>query len=435
MELVFVGLNHRTAPIELRDRLAIVPTRLQTALAEAAGRPGLSEVVLLSTCNRAEVWTVADDPNVGVAAILSFLRDHHKVAVEEIEPHLYTYIESSAVRHMLRVVSGLDSMVLGEPQITGQVKEAFEEARNARTAGPLLDRLYQHALKTHKRVRSETRLGEGAVSISYVAVELARKIFGDLAARRVLVLGAGEMSELALECLEGAGARTIRVSNRTHHKAVELAGRHDWEVIPWESFPAALVETDIVISSTAAPHPIVHLPMVREVMNKRHNEALFLIDIAAPRDIEAAVGDLYNVFLYNLDDLNAIAEENRRQRKIEAEGAERIVEAETDIFMRWLATLDVKEIIVELRNTLDEVRRQELQWLRSRSAALSERDWEAVEQFSLRLMNKILHRPMTTLRTASPDDQAVGMAEALRRLFGLSEEGKAEKGKEAWKDE
>ncbi|KPL08650.1 hypothetical protein AMJ85_08320, partial [candidate division BRC1 bacterium SM23_51] len=204
MELVFVGLNHRTAPVELRDRLAIVPSHLSAALAEAAARPGLQEVVLLSTCNRSEVWTVADAAHVGEAEICAFLRDHHKVAIEQVEPHLYSHIGQDAVRHMFRVVAGLDSMVLGEPQIAGQVKEAVAAARKAGTSGFLLERLYQHALRTHKRIRNETRLGEGAVSVSYVAVELARKIFGDLSPRGVLVLGAGEMSELALQCLESA---------------------------------------------------------------------------------------------------------------------------------------------------------------------------------------------------------------------------------------
>ena len=420
VELVFVGLNHQTAPIEMRDRLAIVPTRLQAALTDAASRPGLSEVVLLSTCNRSEVWTVAQDPQVGVAAIYSFLRDHHGIKIEEVEPHLYTHVQADAIRHMFRVVSGLDSMVLGEPQVAGQVKEAFEAARNARTAGFLLERLYQHALRTHKRIRNETRLGEGAVSISYVAVELARKIFGDLSQRRVMVLGAGEMSELALQCLEGAGARTIRVSNRTHHKAVELAKRHNWEAIAWENFPAALVETDIVISSTGAPHPVVRVPMVREVMARRRNAEIFIIDIAAPRDVEAEVANLYNVFLFNLDDLNAIAVENRRQRRTEAEAAERIVEAETAEFMQWLATLDVKELIVALRNSFDAVRQSELEWLKSKVGQLSDRDWEMVVQFSNRLMNKLLHRPVTTLREKWPDDEAIGMAESMRQLFGLS---------------
>jgi len=427
VELVFVGLNHRTAPIEIRDRLAIVPSRLPLALTQAAGRPGLTEVVLLSTCNRSEVWTVADDAQVGAAAILAFLRDYHNIAVEQIEPHLYTHTEGNAVRHMFRVISGLDSMILGEPQITGQVKEAFEAARSARTTGFLLDRLYQHALRTHKRIRSETHLGEGAVSVSYVAVELARKIFGDLSQRRVLVLGAGEMSELALECLRNAGTRTVRVSNRTHHKAVELAGRHNWDVIPWENFPAALVEADIVISSTGAPHPVVHAAMVREAMAHRRNAAIFFIDIATPRDVETEVGNLYNVLLFNLDDLNAIAEENRRRRQPEAEAAERIVEAEAQAFLHWLATLDVKEIIVDLRGSFDELRRQELEWLRSKVGGMSEREWGAVVQFSNRLMNKLLHRPMAQLRETSPGDEAMGLADAARRLFGLGKEREEER--------
>jgi len=419
VELVFVGLNHRTAPIEIRDRLAIVPARLSAALTQAAGQTGLSEVVLLSTCNRSEVWTVADDSQVGMASIQAFLRDYHGIAIEQIEPYLYTHTEENAVRHMLRVVSGLDSMVLGEPQIAGQVKEAFEAGRGACTTGFLLERLYEHALHTHKRIRNETRLGEGAVSVSYVAVELARKIFGDLSQRRILVLGAGEMSELALGCLQDAGARTVRVCNRTHHKAVDLADRHNWEVILWDDFPAALPEADIVISSTGAPHPVVRSAMVREAMARRCNKEIFFIDIATPRDVEPEVGNLYNVFLFNLDDLNAIAEENRRRRQSEAEAAERIVETETQAFLRWLATLDVKEIIVELRKAFNEVRREELERLRPKVGKCSERDWEMVVQFSNRLMNKFLHQPLAILRETWPDSKAIGLADAVRRLFRL----------------
>ncbi|MCX8035468.1 MAG: glutamyl-tRNA reductase [Candidatus Sumerlaeia bacterium] len=420
MELLFIGLNHRTAPIELRDRLAIVPTRLQAALADAAGRTGLLEVVLLSTCNRSEVWTVAEDPRVGSEAILAFLCEFHGVAAGEIQPHLYTHTDRAAVRHIFRVVAGLDSMVLGEPQVAGQVKEAFEAARAAGATGFLLERLFQHALHTNKRIRSETRLGEGAVSVSYVAVELARKIFGDLAEKRVLVLGAGDMGEQALECLEGAGAGTIQVINRTHQKAVEMAARHNWQALPWESLAEALVEADIVISSTGAPHPVVRTELMREVMARRRNAEIVLIDIATPRDVENAVGNLYNVFLYNLDDLNGIAEENRRRRRAEAEAAERIVEAETDAFLHWLASLEIKETLVELRKSFDAIRLQELEWLRSKMPEMSEHHAALVEQFSNRLINKLLHGPMSALRRGVAGSQAAGLAEAVRRLFGLT---------------
>jgi glutamyl-tRNA reductase len=422
VQLVIVGLNHKTAPVEVRDAMAIVPARLTQALEQAAGWPGLMEVVILSTCNRTEVWAVAEDERIGGTSILTFLHDYHSISVERIGPHLYRHVGEDAVRHIFRVISGLDSMVLGEPQITGQVKDAFLAARTARTSGFLLDRLHQNALRTHKRVRTETRLGEGAVSISYVAVELARKIFGDLSDRSVLVLGAGEMSELTLQCLESAGAKSILVSNRTHDKAVELARRHDWQVVPWEQFAETLRHADIVISSTAASHTVIRLPMVKDAMSRRRNEALFLIDIAAPRDIEPEVGELYNVFLFNLDDLNQIAEENRRQRKAEATAAETIVEAETEVFLRWQASLDVKSIIVSLRNALDEFRRQELEWLRPKAGDISDREWENIVKFSKRLMNKFLHHPTSTLREASPEDRLAGLAEAARRLFDLEED-------------
>lgn len=435
MELVFVGLNHQTAPVEVRDRLAIVPAKLREALTKAGGWPGLLEVVLLSTCNRSEVWAVAEDVDHGETAIGAFLLDYHGVPLEELEPHLYSHIGADAVHHTFRVISGLDSMVLGEPQIAGQVKDAFAASHGARTCGFLLDRLYQHALKTHKRIRNETRLGEGAVSISYVAVELARKIFGDLDQRRVLVLGAGEMSELTLQCLAGAGAQTLLVSNRTHANAIDLARRHDGKVVPWEDFPGALGDTDIVISSTGASHPVVRLPMVREAMTRRKNEALFLIDIAAPRDIEPEIGELYNVFLYNLDDLNQIADENRRQRKAEAEAAERIVADETETFMRWLGSLDVKAIIVGLREAFDEVRCRELEWLRPKLGEVSQAHWDNVVKFSHRLINKLLHHPISTLREASPEDDTAGKAEAIRSLFGLRGDAREESDSESAPDD
>ena len=422
MDLILIGLNHRTAPVELRDRVGVSVARLPEALAQAAAWPGLAEVVLLSTCNRHEVWAVAETADLGATVIRTFLNAYHEIPLEELEPHLYTHVGEGAVRHMLRVVSGLDSMVLGEPQVTGQVKEAFAAARSARTSGFLLDRLHQHALKAHKRVRTETRLGEGAVSISFVAVELARKIFGNLADRRVMVLGAGEMSELALQCLESAGAKSILVSNRTHVKAVELATRHDWQVVHWDQFPEALKDTDIVISSTGAPHPVVRLVMVREAMGLRRNEALFLIDIAAPRDIEPEVGSLYNVFLYNLDDLNQIADENRRQRRAEAQAAEAIVDEETALFMAWIASLDVKTVIVQLRNAFDEFRRQELEWLRPKMPEISDRDWETIVKFSGRLTNKLLHQPISSLRGGAPENNVAALSQAARSLFGLPNE-------------
>jgi glutamyl-tRNA reductase len=423
-------LNHRTAPIDVRDRLAIVPADLPRALADVAERPDVLEVVLLSTCNRTEAWTVAKDAKTGASALYSCLSEFHEVPLEETRPHLYIHVGAEAIRHVFRVVSGLDSMVLGEPQIAGQVKEAFAAARNADTVGFLLDRLYQHALRTHKRVRSETQLGEGAVSVSYVAVELARKIFGDLSQRRVLVLGAGEMSELALQCLQSAGARTVHVANRTREKAVELAARHDGQVVDWDGFPAALAEADIVIGSTGAPHPVVRQDMVREAMTRRRNEALFLIDIATPRDVEPAVSDLYNVYLFNLDDLNSIAEENRRRRHAEADAAEQIVEAETEAFLQWHGTLDVKEVIVELRGAFEEMRQRELVWLKSKLGDVAEDDWKRVEQFATRLINKLLHGPVASLRESGPEDRQAGLADAIRRLFGLAkskDEGRRQK--------
>ena len=422
MELLFVGLNHQTAPVQVRDRVAIVPAKLPAALRQAGGWPGLLEVVLLSTCNRSEVWAVAENADLGSTAIHAFLFDYHDVPLEALEPHLYCHVGAAAVRHGFRVIAGLDSMVLGEPQIAGQVKEAFAAARSARTSGFLLERLHQHALKTHKRIRHETRLGEGAVSVSYVAVELARKIFGDLEQRRVLVLGAGEMSELTLQCLAGAGVRAVQVSNRTHAHAEALARRHAGQVVAWEAFADALSRTDIVISSTGASHPVVRLPMVRAAMARRRNEALFLIDIAAPRDIEPEVGDLYNVFLYNIDDLNAIAQENRRQRQSEAAAAARIVDDETETFMRWLASLDVKGIIVALSGAFDAARCLELQWLRPKLGEIAERDWDHVVQFSRRLMNKLLHQPLRALRESSAEDDSAALADAARQLFDLTAE-------------
>jgi len=419
MELVCTGLNHRTAPVEIRDQAAIVPAKLPEALRVATERFGFDEVVIVSTCNRSEIWAVADDADSAVAQARRFFCEYRSLGEADLDRCLYNRIGPEAAAHVMRVVAGLDSMVVGETQVAAQVKEAFEAARASGSCGYFLERLFQQALHANKRVRSETRIGEGAVSVSHVAVELARKIFGDLSRRRVLVLGAGEMSTIALRALQDAGANSICVSNRTYRRALELSKIYGWDTVRWEDFPRELARTDIVIASTGASHTVVHEDVVREAMAKRGNEALFFIDIAVPRDVDPEVGDIYNVFLYNIDDLNAIADENRRRREAEVQKAERIIRAEVETFVRWVESLRVKSVIVDLRRNLDELRRRELEWLRSKAKGLDESDWQVIEQFSIRLMNKFLHNPTASLRNPPRSSDRAALGDLVRRLFGM----------------
>ena len=422
MPVAVVGASHRTAPIELRERLAYGRAEVPPALAGLAAGTG-AEAVLLTTCNRTEFYLSAAD-EAGVEHALEALS--HRIGVDPAEAARWLYVrrDREAAHHLFRVAAGLDSMIVGEPQIQGQVKEAYAAARQVAghtgpIVGPALNRLFQSALNVGGRVRSETRLGIGAASVPSAAVELSKKIFGSLKGRRALVLGAGEMSEVTLECLQGEGVRTAVVANRTYDRARELTEKWGGSAIHWEEFATALPQVDIVICSTAAPHPVLTLERFRAALPRGPRKPLCIIDIAIPRDVETAVGDQENVFLYNVDDLQQIVDDSLDRRRAELPAAERIVAEGVEEFWNWYASLAVVPTIRALREHGEQVRAQETERALARLSHLSNEDREAVDALTRQILNKLLHAPTTRLRDAAANGRGTGVLDTVRYLFEL----------------
>ncbi|MGE5508824.1 MAG: glutamyl-tRNA reductase [Chitinophagales bacterium] len=419
--LVGLGLNHKTAPVEVRERLSLAGERCSAALQELIGRPVLDEVVVLSTCNRTEVYAACQSARSGLQTLMEFLKARLGEMDHPLEPYLYRHEDLDLVQHLFRVVSGLDSMILGEAQILGQVKDALHSALNANTAGVYLGKLFRQAVEVGKRVRTETDIGQSAVSISYAAVELARKIFGELAGKSVLIIGAGETGELTARTLVAHGATAILVANRTHARAVELASRIGGQAFLFEQLPECLAQTDIVISSTGAPHAVVELDMVRAAMHRRRQRPLFLIDIAVPRDIDPRVNGLENVYLYDIDDLQMVVERNLAKRELEVERVERIIVEETESFSQWWAARQVVPVIRALKAYGDEIRDAELKRLFRRLSHLSNRDREMIRAAAGVIVNRLLHHPVVFLKSAAADEEGARPVhlDLLRNLFGL----------------
>jgi glutamyl-tRNA reductase len=422
MEILVVGLSHKTAPIELRERLYVAEADLPKPLELLANSAVLAEQMLLATCNRVEVYAVAEGPvETTVDAITDCLATFRNVEKTHFLDTLYTYAAADAVRHVFRVASSLDSMVVGEPQILGQVKAAYSIARSREATGIILNNLLEQAFHVAKRVRTETGIASSAVSISSAAVELARKIFGDLAGRSVLILGAGEMAELALRHLVDDGVRSVLVANRSYDRALALAAQFQGRAVTFESFRQEMVGADIVISSTAAPHVILKKEDVQAIIQQRRHRPMFLIDIAHPRDIDPACNEVDNVYLYDIDDLQAVVTANLKEREREAELAEAIIEREVGIYLTWLRSLDVVPTIVSLRKRVEEIRQAELQKLLGRMDELTPEQREAIAAMSQAVVNKILHQPMTELKRRAALQDGHLYTSVLRRLFGLEE--------------
>ncbi|HJS57221.1 MAG TPA: glutamyl-tRNA reductase [Vicinamibacteria bacterium] len=417
MTLVVVGVSHRTAPLDVREALAFPRERLQEALARARAEAGLAEAMILSTCNRVEVYGRAAE-GAPTEAVARFLEAFHGRASGTLGPYAYAVSGEAAVRHAFRVAASLDSMVIGEPQILGQVKEAYEVAEAAKSLGPSLGALRNRCLSAAKRARSETRIGQNAVSVSSVAVELARKIFGSLKDRAVLLVGAGKMSELSARHLVGGGARATVLGGRTFPKAEELAATLGGHAAPFEALQAELAKADVVISSTGAPHAVIRREDVAAAVRSRRRP-LFLIDIAVPRDIEPDVRDLANVFLYDLDDMKAVAEANLRERRKEAAAAEAIVEAEVRAFLEWQKSLDVAPLLADLRQRAETIRRSEVERARQRLGPLNPDQEAALDAATTAIVNKLLHPPTAHLKEVAKNGRASEVVELVRRLFGL----------------
>src|SRR5919197_1948447 len=398
MYIVVVGLRHKTTPVELRERLYFADSDLEEPLEKLAPYTDGGERVILSTCNRVELYSTVSHLAHGSARLQQFLSDYHGMPLDEFQPYLYAHLSEAALGHLFRVVSSLDSLVVGEPQISAQVKEAFAIARRANATGPLFNQIFERAFAVAKRVRTETRIGEHAVSVSYAAVELAKKIFQDLAAKTVLIIWAGEMAELTARHLMSQGVRHLLVANRNLERAMDLAGQLQGQGVALAELPTYLHRADIVVSSTGAPQPIIGRADVQGALKLRKNRPMFFIDIAVPRDIDPAVNDLDNVYLYDIDDLRYVVEENLKARQREAALGEAMIEREVEEVLRWLDEQEVVPAVIGLRRKAEAIRNQELAKLFAKHGAFSEVERDAIAAMASSIINKLLHAPIVRLK-------------------------------------
>jgi glutamyl-tRNA reductase len=421
MKLLLIGLSHKTAPVEVRERLAFREDSLPDMLSDLQSRDGVNEAVILSTCNRVEIAVTTEDGADPHRVIDSFLAERKGMDPDRIQPHLYRHEGRDAIHHLFRVAASLDSMVVGEPQILGQLKAAYSAARHSGACGGWLDGVLTRAFSVAKRVRSETGIGQMAVSVSFAAVELARKIFGSLNHRTVMIVGAGKMSELAARHLRRSGASHVFVTNRTYERAEELAKIFQGTPVEYARFLHTLPEVDIVITSSGAPEYILRKDDMHRVISARRNRPMFLIDIAVPRNIDPAVNDLDNIFLYDIDDLQEVVNANLRERMKEAEHAEAIVAEEVDRMMARLKVQEVTPVIVNLQEQLEQIRRAEIEKVRRKYGPLTEKQEEAFEALTRGIINKIAHGPISELRNQAGRPEGVHVIAAIRKVFHLQD--------------
>lgn len=408
MKVCLIGLNHQTAPVEVREQVAIHPNRLPAALRAFREIDGVLDCVILSTCNRFEVTCLLTEDASAEAVFADFLKTWYSLEPRAVFPCLYFHTGSEAIRHLYRVASSLDSLVIGEPQILGQVKDAIHAARQTGCLNTQLAKLFEKALGTAKKVRSETEIASSAVSVSYAAVELARKIFGDLRGKHVLILGAGKTSELTAKHLLNCEIKSVVVSNRTYEKAEELARRLHGKAAHFSELQPHLKEADIVISSTGAPHPILTKADVAEAIKERPNRPLFLIDIAVPRDIDPEVNRLSDVFLYDIDDLAGVVGSNLKMREKAAQQAEKIVNREVELTLGSVEARSRGSEIADLRKTLDKIGQEELLKAGSRMTSLSEQDRKILELMVHRIVSKISHPLVMEMKQSSESSPSLG---------------------------
>ncbi len=420
MHLFLLGVSHRTAPVDLRERLDFSSRDLGSAVEALAARPSATESVVLSTCNRSEMYVASSDPAKAREELVAFLSEYHQLPPETFLPHLFVKEDAAAAGHLFRVAAGLDSLVVGEPQILGQVKDAFQAASERRCAGPLLQKLFNWSFNVGKRVRTETALGEGAVSVSYAAVALAKKIFGRLQGRRVLVVGAGEISTLTAQHLRAQGVGQMVITSRTLANAQTLADTVAGHAVPWEQMTTELRRADIVITATGSQRPIIlrqHLE--DEAGQRRRTEPIFIIDIAVPRDVDPGVAAIEQVFLYNVDDLQSIVHENLSRRAAEIDRAERIVAEELARFGSWRRSRGAIPTVVALRQRFEAIRRAELQRLDGKLAGLPPDARARVDEITRLLVEKLLLEPTEQLKALPDEETQAAYTEAVNRLFRL----------------
>lgn len=422
MNLIVVGLNHKTSPVEIREKLSFPSSAIGEPLKMLTSQYHVNEGVILSTCNRVEVLAIAGDIEKGVAQVKRFLSDFHAIPLDKLDEHLYVRLGEDAVKHLFRVAAGLDSMVMGEPQILGQVKDSYSYSVEHNTAGAVVNKLYHKAFQVAKRIRTETKIGESAVSISFAAVELARKIFGELAGKTVMLVGAGEMAELAAKHLLSNGIKEIMVANRTYEKAVDLVKGFGGSAIMFREFPHYLKHCDIVIASTGAASYVIRPDQVQDVMKERKYKPMFFIDISVPRNIDPLVNNIDNAYVYDIDDLQGVVAANLTERAKEAEAAERIIDEEIEKFYRWIKSLDVVPTIIELRQYCDGIRKVELEKALSFLDNLSDKDRKTLEAMTSAIVNKILHNPLTHLKKDADKIEGDLYIDTIRKLFNLEKD-------------
>ncbi len=424
MEILLIGLSHKTAPVEIRERLDFSHNALRSALTHfdtnhlQAHLADVREGVIVSTCNRAEVYALVNRHDTAGSAIIKLLSRSSDMPVENFTDYLYVYQDDEAVRHLFKVAAGLDSMVLGEPQILGQITEAYEAALSQGAAGTVLSALFRAAIHAGKRARTETQIGVNASSISSVAAGLASQLLGDLTRRHVLLIGAGEMGAIAVRALRKRGVEKITVANRTYQNAVQLAQEWQGRAITFQQLPEAFLQADIIITSTGAPHTIVDRELLEPAVMQRGGQPLYLIDIAVPRDVNPDVTELPNVYLSDIDDLQGQVEDNLQAREAEIPRVEQIVADEAGQFMDWYASLDVVSTITDLRDQVEGLRQRELELLFNR-LDLDEREREMIRLMSHRLVNKILHQPTLRLKDEAAHGNGAAYVSVLRHLFSL----------------
>ncbi len=417
--ILVIGLNHKTAPVEVREKLAIPPANIVPFLEKLVKQDSIKEALLITTCNRVEIYSVVKNLSDAIEREKKLLSETQNTEVSDFEVYLYAFSGIDAVRHVFRVASSIDSMIIGEPQILGQVKEAYRQSINARTAGPILNKLMHRAFHTAKRVRTETGIGKAAVSVSYAAVELATKIFGSLKGKKVLSMGAGEMGELVIKHLLQNNVGEIFVTNRTYARAEEIARTIGGHPVPFENLMDVLKETDILICSTGAPNYLITSANIKEIMPLRNYAPMFFIDISVPRNIDPDINNIENAYLYDIDDLEKVVWGNIKKREQDAKLAEQLIEEEVNAFSRWLEELKIVPIIVSLKNKIMQLGEEELNEAISKLKDISEEQKQVIRDLSEATINKILHLPITTLKKMQHNGESYIYMDALIKLFEL----------------
>jgi len=420
MKVFVAGLNHKSADIDFREKLAFNGSKLEEGLKRFKELPEVKEAIILSTCNRIEVYAHVTDTAKASESVKALLAEFHNVDRQRLDNTLYVFDDINAVKHIFRVASSLDSMVIGEPQILGQMKKAFEAALEKKTAGVLLNRLMRKAISVAKRVRTETRIAENAVSISFAAVELAKKIFTDLSGKVFMLLGAGEMAELAARHLKSNGVKEVIIATRTPEHAYELAKKFDGRSVKFDEFLQEMVNTDIVICSTGTSRHVLTKSQMQRVMKERKQRPVFIIDISVPRNIDPEINDLDNIYLYDIDDLQGIVDKNMLERQKEAEKAEKIIEEEVESFLKWQSSLDSVQTIVALRNKAREIKKQELEKLLHKIPDIGKKERKTIENMANAITNKLIHLPTVALKKGGEDKDI--LIAIIRRLYGIDGE-------------